>query len=138
MSEMLVRVDENDNQIGTEEKVKCHQIDGLLHRAFTALLFDQSGKLCLCKRSASKMLWPGYWDGTYASHPRENESYVNSGVRRMPDEVGAICSLDYLNKFEYHISYKDIGSENEICATLIGVLDDDIACNSRSKSCVKF
>ena len=37
MSEMLVRVDENDNQIGTEEKVKCHQIDGLLHRAFTAL-----------------------------------------------------------------------------------------------------
>ena len=85
MTEMLVRVDENDNQIGTEEKVKCHQIDGLLHRAFTALLFDQSGKLCLCKRSASKMLWPGYWDGTYASHPRLwYESYVNSGVRRMP------------------------------------------------------
>ena len=124
MTEILVRVDESDNQIGTEEKVKCHQIDGLLHRAFTALLFDSNGKLCLCKRSASKMLWPSYWDGTYASHPRENESYTDSGIRRMPDEVGTVCPVDYLNKFEYHVPYKDIGSENEICATLIGVLDD--------------
>ena len=46
MTEMLVRVDENDNQIGTEEKVKCHQIDGLLHRAFTDLtLFYTSSQI---------------------------------------------------------------------------------------------
>ncbi|MDI1495555.1 MAG: isopentenyl-diphosphate delta-isomerase [Cenarchaeum symbiont of Oopsacas minuta] len=131
MTEMLVRVDENDNQIGVEEKIKCHQPNGLLHRAFTALLFDSDGRLCLCKRSDVKMLWPRDWDGTFASHPRENESYVDSGVRRMLDEVGTKCTLDYMNKFEYHVPYKNVGSENEICATLIGVLNDPLAINPK-------
>ena len=28
------------------------------------------------------MLWPGDWDGTFASHPRKSEGYVSSGERR--------------------------------------------------------
>ena len=31
--------------------------------------------------------------------------------------------MNYVNKFEYHVPYKDIGSENEICGTLIGTVD---------------
>jgi isopentenyl-diphosphate delta-isomerase len=34
--EYLILVDEKDNPIGTEEKVKCHLPNGILHRAFTA------------------------------------------------------------------------------------------------------
>ena len=120
MDEYVILVDENDNPIGKEEKVKCHLPNGKLHRAFTALIFDYSGRLLLTKRSGSKMLWPGYWDGTFASHPREGETYVSSAERRMPEELGISCRMNYLNKFEYHVPYKDIGSENEICATLIG------------------
>jgi len=48
----------NDNPIGKEEKVKCHLPNGKLHRAFTALIFNNDGKLLLTKRSDSKMLWP--------------------------------------------------------------------------------
>jgi isopentenyl-diphosphate delta-isomerase len=70
------------------------------------------------------MLWPGDWDGTFASHPRENETYVSSGERRMPEELGIEGKLDYLHKFEYHVNYKDVGSENEICGTLIGIVDN--------------
>ena len=69
------------------------------------------------------MLWPGDWDGTFASHPRESETYVSSAQRRMPEEVGISCNLDYLFKFEYHIPYKDVGSENEICGTVLGIVD---------------
>ena len=116
--EFVILVDENDNPIGTEEKVKCHLPDGKLHRAFTALLFDTDGKLVLTRRAKEKMLWPGDWDGTFASHPRESETYVSSGERRMPEELGVEEKLDYLHKFEYHVPYKDIGSENEICGTL--------------------
>ena len=43
----------------------------------------------------------------------------------MPEELGIEGKLDYLNKFEYHVPYKDVGSENEICGTLIGVIDKD-------------
>lgn len=121
--EMLILVDENDNPIGFEEKVKCHLPNGKLHRAFTALLFDKKGRLVLTKRSPAKMLWPGDWDGTVASHPRESETYASSAERRMPEEVGISCKMEYLFKFEYHIPYKNIGSENEICGTLIGIIE---------------
>ena len=122
--EYVVLVDEKDNKIGLEEKVKCHLPNGKLHRAFTALLFDANGKLVVTKRSSTKMLWPGDWDGTFASHPRETETYVTSAERRVPEELGILCKMDYLMKFEYHIPYKDIGSENEICGTLIGLVDN--------------
>ena len=121
--EFVILVDENDNPIGKEEKVKCHLPNGKLHKAFTALLFDTEGRLVLTRRAKEKMLWPGDWDGTFASHPRESETYVSSGERRMPEELGIEGKLDYLHKFEYHVPYKDVGSENEICGTLIGVID---------------
>jgi len=69
------------------------------------------------------MLWPSDWDGTVASHPWESETYVSSAERRMPEEVGINCKMNYVNKFEYHVPYKNIGSENEICGTLIGTVD---------------
>ncbi len=121
--EFVILVDENDNPIGSEEKVKCHLPNGKLHRAFTALLFDNEGRLVLTRRAKEKMLWPNDWDGTFASHPRESETYVSSGERRMPEELGIKGTLDYLHKFEYHVPYKDVGSENEICGTLIGIID---------------
>ena len=122
--EYVILVDKNDIPIGTEEKVKCHLPDGKLHRAFTALLFDKNGRLVLTRRAKEKMLWPEDWDGTFASHPRESETYVSSGERRMPEELGIEGKLDYLHKFEYHVPYKNVGSENEICGTLIGVIDE--------------
>jgi len=125
MSEMLILVDKNDNAIGTEEKVKCHLPNGKLHRAFTALIFDKEGNLVLTRRSDEKMLWPGDWDGTVASHPRKDENYVSSAERRMPEEIGIECKMDYLFKFEYHVPYKNIGSENEICGTLVGIVGNE-------------
>ena len=123
-AEYLVLVDRNDNPIGTEEKAKCHLPNGKLHRAFTVLLFNKDRKLLLTRRSSNKMLWPGNWDGTVASHPRQSETYVSSAERRLPEELGISCKLDYLFKFEYHVPYKNVGSENEICGTLIGIVDE--------------
>ena len=122
--EYLILVDSNDKPIGTEEKLKCHLPNGKLHRAFTILLFNKEGKLLLTQRSMDKMLWPGDWDGTVASHPRQSETYVSSAERRLPEELGISCKLDYLFKFEYHVPYKDVGSENEVCGTLIGIVED--------------
>lgn len=123
----VILVDEEDRDIGTAEKVSCHLPDGRLHRAFTALLFDGAGRLLITRRSASKMLWPGDWDGTVASHPRRAETYVSSAQRRLPEEIGMECALEYLFKFEYHAPYRDVGSENEICGTLAGVVGDGAA-----------
>ncbi len=128
-NEYLILVDKNDKPVGKEEKVKCHLPNGKLHRAFTALLFDKEGRLVITRRSPSKMLWPGDWDGTVASHPIENETYVSSAERRISEEIGISCKFDYLFKFEYHVPYKDVGSENEICGTLIGVIENSTQFN---------
>lgn len=121
--EQLVLVDENDNPIGTAGKLECHTGAGKLHRAFTALVFDTSDRLLLTRRSDPKMLWPGIWDATFASHPRVSESYANAAMRRMPDELGTVCNMDYLLKFVYHVKYQDIGAENEVCGILVGRLE---------------
>ncbi len=122
MTEYLILVDRNDNPTGYEEKTRCHQGKGILHRAFTTLLFDDMGRLLLTRRAPSKMLWPDKWDGTVASHPRKDESYVDAARRRLPEELGLDCHLDYSMKFEYHVTDDDRGSENEICGTLLGII----------------
>ncbi|WOV93369.1 MAG: NUDIX domain-containing protein [Candidatus Nitrosoabyssus spongiisocia] len=126
MTEYLILVNKKDEPVGMEEKVKCHLPNGKLHRAFTALIFDESSRLLLGKRDGGKMLWPNCWDGTFASHPRKDEGYSDAAVRRMPEEVGIKCDVDYAFKFEYHVPYKDVGSENEICGTLVGQIDSQI------------
>lgn len=126
MTEKLILVDGHDNPVGTAEKRLCHTNHGILHRAFTALLFDGEGRLLLTRRSPAKMLWPDKWDGTVASHPREGETFVSAAERRLPEELGIRCSLEYLFKFEYHISDGDRGSENEVCGTLIGMVESKI------------
>ena len=68
-------LDENDNVIGHENKYKTHQFNGgtprgILHRAFSVFLFDESsGELLLQKRAASKITFPNVWTNTCCSHP---------------------------------------------------------------------
>ena len=120
MSEFITTVDENDNVIGKEEKVKCHLGDGILHRAITLMVFNDKNELLITKRSPEKMLWPDIWDGSISSHPREGESYEDAGKRRCPEELGVECDgVKLLFKIRYQTPYKDVGSENEIDAALI-------------------
>ena len=125
----LILVDENDNQIGFEEKIKCHLGEGILHRAFSVFVFNNKGELLLQKRGNGKMLWPLFWTNTCCSHPREGEGYEDAGKRRLQEELGFSCSLKYIGKFQYKASYKDIGSENELCAVLVGEYSGEINAN---------
>jgi isopentenyl-diphosphate delta-isomerase len=120
MPEFILTVDENDNLIGREEKVKCHLGDGILHRAITLMVFNDKNELLITKRSPEKMLWPGIWDGSISSHPWDGESYEDAGKRRCYQELGVKCDdVRLLFKIRYQTPYKDVGSENEIDAALI-------------------
>jgi isopentenyl-diphosphate delta-isomerase len=138
--EQIVIVDENDNYIGEEDKEKCHDGSGILHRGFLVMVFDRSGELFLTRRSRKKRLWPGFWDGTVASHVRKGEDYEQASKRRLTQEIGVTAdSVRYLFKFHYRIGYKDLGAENEICAvtTLAGIEPGSILPDSDEISEVK-
>jgi isopentenyl-diphosphate delta-isomerase len=139
--QQIVIVDENDNFIGEEEKEKCHDGNGILHRGFLVMVFNKTGELLLTQRSERKKLWPGFWDGTIASHVVKGEDYIQASKRRLAQEIGLITNnVKYLFKFRYYIRYKNIGAENEICGVTMvdGIDTDKIFPDSKEISDIKF
>ena len=112
----LCLVDEKGRFLGEEEKKTCHINDGLLHSAFMVMIFNEKNELMIARRSAQKKLWPGYWDGTVASHYFKDKPQHETAVKRLQDEIGVKTeNLEYLFKFRYQARYEEVGSENEIC-----------------------
>ena len=131
MSDKLLVVNHQDKLLRYEEKEKCHQGLGTLHRAFSVYVFNNKGELLVQKRSSHKPLWPFFWANSCCSHPRKNESYVKAGERRMKEELGFSTCLRQIDKFEYRAKYKEVGSEYEMCAVLIGHYDGKVKLNPK-------
>jgi len=53
--EQVILVDEHDNAVGAMEKIEAHK-KGLLHRAFSLLIFNSKNEMLLQKRAASKYI----------------------------------------------------------------------------------
>lgn len=83
------------------EKMEAHE-KGLLHRAFSVLIFNSKGEMLLQKRARSKYHSGGLWTNTCCSHPAPNESVAEAAKRRLKEEMG----IDAEPKFAYKFSYK--------------------------------
>jgi len=119
-SEPLILVDECDREVGHLSKALCHAGRGVLHRAFSLLVFNPVGELLLQQRAATKRLWPLYWSNSCCSHPRRNEAMETAIHRRLHEELGIRCPLRYLFKFEYQAQYGSAGAEHELCSVYAG------------------
>jgi isopentenyl-diphosphate delta-isomerase len=119
-ADTLILVDEADREVGHLSKAKCHDGQGVLHRAFSLLIFNGVGELLLQQRSSSKRLWPLYWSNSCCSHPRRAESMETAIHRRLYEELGLRCPLQFLFKFQYQAQFESAGSEQELCSVFIG------------------
>ena len=119
-SEPLILVDDDDRPIGHLDKAQCHAGHGVLHRAFSLLIFNSDGALLVQQRSVSKRLWPLYWSNSCCSHPRPGESMETAIRRRLREELGLSCPLHFLFKFRYQAQFDAAGAENELCWVFIG------------------
>ncbi|WP_299493886.1 isopentenyl-diphosphate Delta-isomerase [uncultured Shewanella sp.] len=126
LSDMLVTVNENDDVTGYETKLRCHQGQGILHRAFSVFVFDHERQLLVQQRSALKPLWPLFWSNSVCSHPRQDEPFEEAVNRRLYEEIGAKSQLQYLYQFEYQAAYLDMGTEHEMCSVYIGKIEQNI------------
>ncbi|HEX4647950.1 MAG TPA: isopentenyl-diphosphate Delta-isomerase [Steroidobacteraceae bacterium] len=118
--ETLILVDDADREVGHLDKARCHAGRGVLHRAFSLLIFNGHGELLLQQRASSKRLWPLYWSNSCCSHPRRSESMETAVHRRLREELGVSCPLRFLFKFRYQAQFDDSGAENELCSVFIG------------------
>jgi isopentenyl-diphosphate Delta-isomerase len=119
-SDLLILVDEADREIGYMDRSRCHAGGGMLHRAFSLLIFNGRGELLLQQRSLGKQLWPLHWSNSCCSHPRRAESIEAAARRRLREELGLSCPLHFLFKFQYQAQYDSAGAENELCSVFIG------------------
>lgn len=122
--ETVVLVNEQDEVIGSMEKMEAHE-KGVLHRAFSVFI-HHNGKILLQQRSLNKYHSSGLWTNTCCSHPRLNESLPAAGNRRLKEEMGIDCAV----KPHFHFIYKaelDSGLiENELDYVLFGNYQGEI------------
>ena len=137
-AEQLILVDEDDNEQGYLSKAACHDGAGVLHRAFSAFLFNAAGELLLQQRANSKRLWPGYWSNSCCSHPRRGESIDTATGRRLEEELNLAADLEFVYKFRYQAAYGDLGSEHELCHVFLGRIDDDVRPNEEEIAAIRF
>lgn len=126
--EYVILVDQNDQPIGTMEKLEAHE-KGALHRDFSILVFNSSGDLMLQKRAAHKYHSGGLWTNTCCSHPRPGEALLAAAHRRLKEEMGFDCELKPLNHIIYQAAFSNGLIEHEFDYILIGYYDREPVIN---------
>jgi isopentenyl-diphosphate Delta-isomerase len=121
-------VDDNDNIIGHKEKLEVH-LRGLLHRAFSILIYNSEGELLVHQRAFEKYHSPGLWTNTCCGHPNEGESMEAAVHRRLQEEMGFETALNYNFTFRYRAEFANGLIENEIDHVYVGTYDGQVMVN---------
>lgn len=135
--EQVILVDEHDNVVGTMEKMEAHE-KGLLHRAFSILIFNAKGEMLLQQRAGEKYHSAGLWTNACCSHPRPGESIEEAGKRKLLQEMGFSCELTYSHKFKYRVALENELTEYEWDYVLIGNYDDEPNINPEEAQAWKY
>lgn len=123
MEEQVILVDQDDKPVGQMEKIEAHE-KGLLHRAFSVFIFNSKKELLLQQRALSKYHSSGLWTNTCCSHPRLGETNMAAAKRRLNEEMGMDCELNYLFKFTYKAKFEDGLTEHEVDHVFFGASDE--------------
>lgn len=127
-TEYVVLVDKQNRPTGIAEKQIAHQ-KNLLHRAFSVFLFrenEQGLELLLQQRASDKYHCGNLWTNTCCSHPRNLETVIEAGERRLKEELGITATLTDIGWFHYNAHFDNGLSENEIDHVLIGKVANDV------------
>ena len=122
LEELLILVNDDDNEIGYEEKMETH-IQEKLHRAFSLFIYNKTNNtLLIHKRAEGKYHSGGLWTNSCCSHPRKGENLQTAVVRRVKQELGLDlfdnqlkidankiyeCGLYELGSFKYYKKFKN-------------------------------
>ena len=120
--EELILVNENDEEVGSGEKLQVHR-EGKLHRAFSIFVFDSRNRLLLQKRADTKYHSGGLWSNTCCGHPRPGETTETAAHRRLREEMDFDCELRLCSSFIYRAELDGDLTEWEYDHVLVGRYD---------------
>jgi isopentenyl-diphosphate Delta-isomerase len=137
MSDQVVLVNENDDEIGLMHKLEVHQ-KGMLHRAFSVFVFNQNGELLLQQRALGKYHSEGLWSNTCCSHPLPDEETADAAVRRLQEEMGMSAPLQFLYSFIYNAKLDHDLTEHELDHIYWGISNEIPTINTTEVSSYKY
>lgn len=85
-AEIVITVDRDNRITGSAARDEVRRRN-LIHRACYILVFNPHGLLFIHRRSASKDLYPGCWDSAVGGIVLHGESYRESAVRELDEEL---------------------------------------------------
>lgn len=85
--EQVVIVDTENSVIGSTARQIMRE-QGLIHRACYILVFNKKNELFVQKRTETKDIYPGYYDIAAGGVVLAGESYLESAVRELAEELG--------------------------------------------------
>jgi len=124
----VILVNENDEVIGSMEKIEAHQ-KALLHRAFSIFIFNEKGEMLLQQRASNKYHSPNLWTNACCSHPMPGEITIDAAHRRLMEEMGFDSHLDFAFSFTYKAEFDNGLVEHEFDHVFIGKFNGAIDTN---------
>jgi isopentenyl-diphosphate Delta-isomerase len=121
-------VNKNDEIIGHGEKLEVH-VKGLLHRAFSILIFNKNKEMLVHQRAFTKYHSGGLWTNACCGHPNEGEEIEMAIHRRLLEEMGFDCDLTYAFTLRYRANLDKGLVENEIDHVYVGHYDGHFEVN---------
>ncbi len=110
--EQVILVNEQDEEIGTMEKMHAHE-KAVLHRAISIFIFNEKNEMLLQQRAMKKYHSGGLWTNACCSHPRPGEETDTAAVRRLKEELGFETLLHKVFDFTYKASFDNGLTEHE-------------------------
>ena len=143
MEELVLCLDSDDNVIDSSSKFTTHHGEGILHRAFSVLIFDSEGRLLVQQRSSDKITFPAVWANSCCSHPLdidgENDNPIEgvkeAARRKLDQELGIPRTItndwkfNHIGRFEYKCRWDSDWVEHEIDHVLIVEADCEVDFN---------
>ncbi len=91
MPEIVTLVDENDNPVGTKDRALLGEDDRW--RIVTVWVLNSNNELLIAKRSMNKKTNPGKWGPSVAGTVEDGDSYRETALREVQEEIGVTLSL---------------------------------------------
>ncbi|MFA6375933.1 MAG: isopentenyl-diphosphate Delta-isomerase, partial [Candidatus Paceibacterota bacterium] len=122
MADDILLVDEDNNPIGTGEKMDVHR-RGILHRCFSVLIYNSKKEMLLQKRAVNKYHCPGQWSNACCSHPAPGMHLLIAAKKRLKEEMGISTPIKETGvEFIYKVRTGDL-TEYEYDHLLYGQFD---------------
>ncbi len=122
---LVVLVNEQDEEIGTMEKMEAHR-KGLLHRAFSVFIFDKEGRMLLQQRAERKYHGANLWTNACCSHPLPGEKVEAAALRRLKEELGFETEVNKIFHFIYNEAVENGLTEHEYDHVFTGMYNNEI------------